>query len=124
MNIQNIIAINISRLSPASCYTYLVSGLSHTGTREYKKFTENAQEFQDEVKKAIYDNYEKIATKSFSQTTTLRDPPDTVPDMRYRYANMAEILEAGLVDMILSFGFTFLFFTLAFVTFNRYDVRS
>ena len=124
MNIQNTIAMNISRLSPASCYTYLVSGLSNTGTREFGKFIENAQEFQDEVKKAIYDNYERRATKSFSQTTTLRDPPDTVPDMRYRYANMAEILEAGLVDMILSFGFTFLFFTLAFVTFNRYDVRS
>ena len=123
MNIQNTIAMNISRLSPASCYTYLVSGLSNTGPREFEKFTENAQEFQDEVKKAIYDNYEKRATKSFGQTTTLRDPPDTVPDIRYRYTNMAEIWEAGLVDVILSIGFTFLFFTLAFVTFNRYDVR-
>jgi len=123
MNIQNTIAMNISRLSPACCYSYLISGLSNTGTREFEKFTENAQEFQDEVKKAIYDNYERRATKSFSQTTTLRDPPDTVPDMHYRYANMAEILEAGLVDVILSIGFAFLFFTLAFVTFNRYDVR-
>lgn len=124
MNKQNAIAMNISRLSPASCYTYLVSGLSNTGPREFKKFIENAQEFQDEVKKAIYDNYEKRATKSFGQTTTLRDPPETVPDMRYRYANMTEILEAGLVDVILSISFTFLFFTLAFVTFSRYDVRS
>ncbi len=124
MNKQNAIATNISRLSPASCYTYLVSGLSNTGPREFEKFIENAQEFQDEVKKAIYDNYEKRATKSFGQTTTLRDPPETVPDMHYRYASLTEILEAGLVDVILSIGFTFLFFTLAFVTFNRYDVRS
>jgi hypothetical protein len=124
MNIQNTIAMNISRLSPASCYTYLVSGLSNTGPREFGNFTENAQEFQDEVKKTIYDNYERRATKSFSQTTTLRTPPDTVPDMHYHYANMAEILEDGLVDVILSIGFTFLFFTLAFVTFNRYDVRT
>jgi ABC-type transport system involved in multi-copper enzyme maturation permease subunit len=124
MKIQNTIAMNISRLSPASCYTYLVSGLSNTGPREFGKFTENAQEFQDEVKKAIYDNYEKREHKSGGQTTTLRKPPDTVPDMHYRYANMAEILEAGFVDVILSIGFTFLFFTLAFVTFNRYDVRS
>ncbi len=123
MNKQNTIAMNISRLSPASCYTYLVSGLSNTGPREFEKFIENAQEFQDEVKKAIYDNYEKREHKSGGQTTTLRKPPDTVPDMRYRYANMAEILEAGLVDVILSIGFTFLFFTLAFATFNRYDVR-
>ena len=124
MNIQNAIAMYTSRLSPASCYTYLVSGLSNTGTREYDKFRENAQTFQDEVKKAIYDNYERRVWKSGSQTTTLRDPPDTVPDMHYRYANVAEIVEAGSVDVILLFGFTFLFFTLAFVTFNRYDVRS
>jgi len=123
MNIQNAIAMNISRLSPASCYTYLVSGLSNTGTREFDKFMENAQEFQDEVKKAIYDNYELRVWKSGSQVTTLRTPPDTVPDMHYHYASMAEILEAGLVDVILSIGFTFLFFTLAFATFNRYDVR-
>ncbi len=124
MNIQNTIAMNISRLSPASCYSYLVSGLSNTGTREFDKFIENAQEFQDEVKKAIYDNYERRVTKTYTQTIHLRDSPDTVPDMRYRYANMAEILEAGLVDVILLTGFTFLFFTLAFATFNRYDVRS
>jgi len=124
MNIQNTMAMNISRLSPASCYSYLVSGLSNTGTREFEKFTENAQEFQDEVKKAIYDNYERRATKTYTQTIHFRDPPDTVPDMRYRYANMAEILEAGLVDVILLTGFTFLFFTMAFVSFNRYDVRS
>jgi len=123
MNIQNTIAMNISRLSPASCYTYLVSGLSNTGTREFDKFMENAQEFQDEVKKAIYDNYQLRVWKSGSQRTTLRDPPDTVPDMHYRYANMAEILEAGWVDVILLTGFTFFFFTMAIVTFNRYDVR-
>ena len=40
-----------------------------------------------------------------------------------RYSSLTEIMEAGLVDVILSFGFAFLFFTLAFVTFNRYDVR-
>jgi len=123
MNIQNTIAMYISRLSPASCFAYLVSGLSNTGTREYDKFRENAQTFQDEVKKVVYDNYERRVWKSGSQTTTLRDPPDSVPDMQYRYSSLTEILEAGLVDVILSIGFTFLFFTLAFVTFNRYDVR-
>ncbi len=123
MNIQNAIAMYISRISPVSCFAYLVSGLSNTGTREYDKFRENAQTFQDEVKKVVYDNYERRVWKSGSQTTTLDDPPDSVPDMHYRYANMAEILEAGSVDVFLSFGFTFLFFTLAFAVFNRYDVR-
>jgi ABC-type transport system involved in multi-copper enzyme maturation permease subunit len=123
MNIQNAIAMYISRLSPACCYSYLVSGLSNTGTREYDKFMENAQEFQDQVKKSIYDNYLSRVYEGGSSGHILHRPPDTVPDMHYRYASLTEILEAGLVDVILSIGFTFLFFTLAFVTFNRYDVR-
>jgi len=123
MNIQNTIAMYISRISPACCYSYLISGLSNTGPRDYDKFRENAQTFQDEVKKVVYDNYERRIWKSGSQTTTLDDPPDSVPDMQYRYSSLTEILEAGLVDLILSICFAFLFFTLAFVTFNRYDVR-
>jgi len=123
MNIQNAIAMSISRLSPACCYSYLISGLSNTGTMEYDKFMENAQEFQDTVKKTIYDNYLSRVYEGGSSGHMLHRPPDTVPDMHYRYSSLAEIVEAGWVDVILSIGFTFLFFTLAFVTFNRYDVR-
>jgi hypothetical protein len=56
--------------------------------------------------------------------TRLNKFPDTVPDMHYRYSSLIEVLEAGLVDVILLIVFAFLFFTLAFVTFNRYDVRA
>jgi ABC-2 type transport system permease protein len=59
MNIQNTIAMYISRLSPACCYSYLISGLSNTGTREYDKLMENAQQFQDQVKTAIYGKYQR-----------------------------------------------------------------
>jgi len=128
MKVQNTIAMYISRLSPACCYSYLISGLSNTGTREYDKLMENAQQFQDQVKTAIYDKYQRRVWKIGHATTfggiRLQDFPDTVPDIQYRYASVTEILEAGLVDVILSVGFTFLFFALAFVTFNRYDVRS
>ena len=128
MDMQNAIAMNISRLSPACCYSYLVSGLANTGTREFDKFMENAQEFQDQVKKVVYDNYQvrvwKRGHRTSSQGIILRRPPDSVPDMYYRYASLAEVLEAGLIDVILLIGFTVLFFTLAFVAFNRCDVRS
>jgi ABC-type transport system involved in multi-copper enzyme maturation permease subunit len=123
MNVQNAIAMTISRLSPACCYSYLVTGLSNTGTGEYGRFMENAQEFQDQVKKTIYDNYFSRVYDGGSSGHILHQPPDTLPDMQYRYLSLTEILEAGLVDVILSFGFAFIFFTLAFVTFNRYDVR-
>jgi ABC-type transport system involved in multi-copper enzyme maturation permease subunit len=123
LNMQNTIAMNISRLSPACCYSYLISGLSHTGPGEYDRFMENAQEFQDLVEKTIYDCYYRRFNERGSTQHRLHNTPETVPDMQYRYSSLTEILEAGLVDVILSICFAFLFFTLAFVTFNRYDVR-
>ena len=123
MKMQNTIAMTISRLSPACCYSYLISGLSHTGSGEYDRFIENAREFQDLVKKTIYDCfYRRIYAGGWSQFA-LHEPPETLPDLQYRYLGLREILEAGLVDVILSVGFTFLFFALAFVAFNKYDVR-
>ncbi|MEJ2704149.1 MAG: hypothetical protein P8Z79_17075, partial [Sedimentisphaerales bacterium] len=124
MNLQNTIAMTISRLSPACCYSYLVCGLSNTGTGEYDRFIENARDFQDLVKKTIYDNFFARISEGSISGHYLHKFPDTLPDMQYRYLNLTEILDAGLVDVILSFGFVFLFFTLAFVTFNRYDVRA
>jgi ABC-type transport system involved in multi-copper enzyme maturation permease subunit len=120
MKMQNTIAMTISRLSPACCYSYLISGLSHTGSGEYDRFIENAREFQDLVKKTIYDCfYRRIYAGGWSEFA-LHEPPETLPDLQYRYLGLREILEAGLVDVIL---FTFLFFALAFVAFNKYDVR-
>jgi len=124
MNLQNTIAMTISRLSPVCCYSYLICGLSNTGTGEYDQFMENAREFQDLVKKTVYDNYLARLSEGSISGHYLHKFPDTLPDMQYRYLNLTEILEAGLVDVILSVGFAFLLFTLAFVTFNKYDVRS
>ena len=123
IKMQNRIAMTISRLSPACCYSYLISGLSHTGSGEYDRFIENAREFQDLVKKTIYDCfYRRIYAGGWSEFA-LRKAPETLPDLQYRYLSLTEILEAGLVDVILLVGFAFMFFALAFVAFNKYDVR-
>ena len=124
MNLQNTIAMTISRLSPACCYSYLICGLSNTGTGEYDQFMENAREFQDLVKTTIYDNFFARISEGSISGHHLHKFPDTLPDIQYRYLSLGEILEAGLVDVILSVGFAFMFFALAFVAFNRYDVRA
>jgi ABC-2 type transport system permease protein len=123
MNKQNAIAMSISRFSPACCYSYLVSALSNTGIGEYDQFIKNAREFQDQAKTSIYDYYFSRIYEGGSTGHFLHKFPDTLPDMQYHYLSLTEILEAGLVDVILSICFVFLFFTLAFVMFNRYDVR-
>jgi len=64
-NIQTAISVNLSRISPVSCFTYIVTELSGTGLLELKNFNERARRFQKQVKEAVYDNY---VTERFAST--------------------------------------------------------
>ncbi len=129
-NVQASLAVNLSRISPVSCYTYLISGLAGTGPAETDKFTENAERYQEQVKAAIYDNWIlKTYRLGGSRATSSHkvegfDPSNaSVPDIKYEYTTMAEVIRAGWVDILLLFVFNVLFFAIAFWRFNKYDVR-
>ncbi|MEJ2701421.1 MAG: ABC transporter permease subunit [Sedimentisphaerales bacterium] len=130
-NVQATLATNLSRISPVSCYTYLISGLAGTGRAEPDNFTKNADRYQEQVKAAIYDNfviksYRLPGGSSASSTTTVEgfgDSKVSIPDMTYEYTTMAEILRSGWIDILLLFAFNLLFFAIAFWRFNKYDVR-
>jgi hypothetical protein len=49
-SIQASLGVNLSRLSPVSCYTYLISGLARTGPVEPEKFTKNADDIRMRLK--------------------------------------------------------------------------
>ena len=130
-NVQASIAMNLSRISPVSCYTYLLSELSGTGVTEPENFDENAQRYQDEVKRSVYDNFVSISyggvgmgTASTSYTVEGFDwSKASLPEMNYRHQILAEALQAGWADILLLFLFNILFFTVAFLSFRKYDVR-
>jgi hypothetical protein len=127
MNVRSSIATNLSRISPVSSYTYVVSELSGTGVTEPENFDRNAQNYQDQVKQAVYD---KIVVKRFGvggeryEYPNEFDPSEAlIPEMTYSYPTLAQALQAGLLDIILLGLFNVLFFSLAFMKLNRYDVR-
>jgi len=129
-NVQASLAKNLSRISPVSCFTYLISGLARTGPAEPDKFTENAERYQEQVKAAIYDNWivKIYRTKNGSASSTdvvkgFDRSKASIPDMKYEYTTMAEVLRAGWIDILLLFAFNILFFAVAFWRFNKYDVR-
>jgi hypothetical protein len=129
-NVQASLAVNLSRISPVSCFTYLISGLARTGPAESDKFIENAERYQEQVKAAIYDNWivksYRMKDGSVSSTREVEgfDPSKaSIPDMKYEYTTMAEVLRAGWIDILLLFAFNILFFAVAFWRFNKYDVR-
>jgi hypothetical protein len=122
-NAQLSIAMNLVRISPISSYMYIVSGLSETGVTEPDNFIVNAQRFQDEVKEVFYNKvyfrFDRHRTvKGFD-----RFNPPTLPDMRYRYPTLSQALQIHWPDMLLLVLFDVLFCLLAFVKFNKYDVR-
>lgn len=129
-NIQATLAVNLSRFSPVSCYTYLISGLAETGTAETGKFTENAERYQEQVKTAIYDNFIVTSYRlggsrasSSKEVEGFDRSKAAIPEMSYKYTTMSETLRAGWIDILLLFVFNVLFFAVAFWRFNKYDVR-
>jgi ABC-type transport system involved in multi-copper enzyme maturation permease subunit len=126
MNVRSSIAMNLSRISPVSSYTYIVSELSGTGVTEPDNFGRNAQIYQDQVKQAVYD---KIIVKRDRGGEAYEYPNEfdpreaLIPEMTYTYPTLTDALQAGRLDIILLGLFTVLFFSLAFMKLNRYDVR-
>jgi len=130
-DVQAALAMNLSRISPVSCYTYLIAGLSGTGLSEPERFVKNAQRYQEAVREAVYDKY---ITKSYANTFGARaaytkyaegfDPSKTsLPEMYYQHQTLAEALQTGWADILLLFLFNILFFIVAFLRFRKYDVR-
>jgi len=130
-NVQASLAVNLSRISPVSCCTYLVSGLCGTGPAEPDRFIRNAERYQEQVKAAIYDNWvvkiyrmgEPLPNIRVQQTEGFDQSKASIPEMKYEYTPIAEVLRTGWVDILLLFTFNVLFFAVAFWRFNKYDVR-
>lgn len=128
---QAAIAMNLSRLSPVSCYSYILSEISATGVLEMHNFLNSAQRFQTEVKENIYD---KIIVQSYGGTsgataTMIRqaegfDPRTAaIPHLNYQHATLSEALQVEWVDIMLLLLFNVAFFAASYVSFLRYDVR-
>ncbi len=130
-NVQASLAMNLSRISPISCYTYLLSEISGTGITEPENFDENAQRYQEEVKKSVYDNFVTISYGGVGggKATTVNPiegfdkSKASIPEMHYQYQTLAEALQSGWADILLLFFFNILFFVVAFLRFRKYDVR-
>lgn len=122
-NIQFSIAMNLARISPVSCYAYIVSGLSGTGVAEPDNFVRNARMFQEDINQILYDKiFYVFGRQKKAKGINLFDHL-SFPDMRYRNFNLAEALQMHWPDILLLCLFDVLFCALALMRFNRYDVR-
>lgn len=129
--IQRAIARNISRISPISCYTYLMTEISKTGVLEMINLKNNAQRFQDEVEKDIYNQYiiSQYGGIGGGKTIATRwengfDPMKvSVPQLQYSFTTLSQALQTELVDIVLLVFFNLVFVITSHMCFLRYDVR-
>ena len=128
--IQESIAKNISRLSPISCYTYIISEIANTGTIEAKTFEEDAKRFQEKVREEVYDRYhiERYGGTSGGSASYIRTDPnvatkETMSRFQHQFADLSEVFGAIWVDILLLCVFNLVFFAGSYVSFLRYDAR-
>jgi len=129
---QETVAMQISRLSPICCFTYILTDLAGTGLLEIGNFTRQAERFQEQVKQTLYDKFVYhqygagrryyIYLEDVKGSTLNGNMP--VPGMYdYHYLTIREVISYRWVDILLLTLYTILFFAGAFVRFIRYDVR-
>jgi len=124
MSVQHSIATNLSRISPMCCYAYIVAGIASTGVAEPDNFIRSAQRYQDLMEEILYSKFIMRAKDSWTLVEGFdHGKPPAIPDMTYVQPTLAGAMRAHWLDVLLLGLFDVLFFALAFVRFNRYDVR-
>ena len=127
---QDRIAINISRLSPASTLTYIMSDLCHTGLQERENLYQQAKVYYQHLDD-IY--YSKMWMDSFttgpgsrfglgSSDEGIAERKD-LPFFTYKSRGLGEVLSRSVIDVGVLVLYTLIFFLGAYFSFLRYDVR-
>jgi ABC-type transport system involved in multi-copper enzyme maturation permease subunit len=131
---QEIMAINLARLSPATSMSLAMTTMAGTSIAMKNQFSDQAKLYQSTYRTFLES---KRQAGSFSMgggieirvsTSSSAEPPKTIdpselPVFSYEDVTMSSVLPIAFVDMGMLFGFNILFFVGAFVLFLRFDVR-
>ena len=119
-NAQQTLAVNLSRISPASALTFGSMTLARTGVDEYNRFLASLRTY-----KPIYTKW--INSKMGSSIADLQaraqiDISD-MPQHAFEPESLNQSMVRALPDFGLMIGLIIVFFVGAYVSFLRYDVR-
>ncbi|NLT65833.1 MAG: ABC transporter permease subunit [Acidobacteria bacterium] len=117
---QQNLAVNLSRISPASALTFGSMTLARTGVDEYDRFLSSVRTY-----KPIYTKWinSKMGTTISVLTGGEQVRIDDMPLHHLEPENLSSSLYKALPDFSLMIGMIIVFFAGACVSFLRYDVR-
>ena len=121
-NRQSLLALNISRISPASVYYNAAAILAETDLGSFWRFMEQARQYRREWVEYLRD--EKIFSSRRWFTTEFEEPFDlsSIPRFKEQHESISGSLQRASLDIMILAVLNMLFFMGAFISFVRYDV--
>jgi ABC-type transport system involved in multi-copper enzyme maturation permease subunit len=121
MRQQQRLAVNLSRVSPASALMFASMSLARTGVSEHERFLNSVKIYKPAFSKWINQKIGSSQAPQPGQQTKL-DLSD-MPQHEFMPEGFSESMVRMLPDLILMVFLIVLFFVGAYVSFIRYDVR-
>jgi hypothetical protein len=117
---QQTLAVNLSRISPASALTFGSMTLAKTGVDEYDRFLASLRTY-----KPIYTKWINSKMGNSVQALQGRAQIDIsdMPQHSYEPESLSQSMVRAIPDFSLMIGLIIVFFVGAYVSFLHYDVR-
>ncbi len=118
---QQNLAINLSRVSPASALTFSTMSLARTGIDEHERFLASIRTYKPIFTK--WANSRMMQNLNFQTGETGKVVLDDMPQHRFEPEGLSKSLARTFSDIGLMFFLIIVFFAGAYVSFLKYDVR-
>ncbi|MGB8951552.1 MAG: ABC transporter permease [Candidatus Aminicenantales bacterium] len=118
---QEKLAVNLSRISPASALMFSSMSLARTGIEEYENFLNSIKFYKPIFTKWV--NEKMIRTLNFQGGQQPRPDLTTMPQHEFRSERYSDSIKRMLPDLVLMVFLIILFFVGSYVSFLKYDVR-
>lgn len=119
---QQVLAINLSRISPASLLTFGSLSLAKTGIQEHERFLNSIRAYKPIFAQWI--NTKMIQSLNFNLDGEQPKPVlDDMPQHEFVPMSLSSSFSLALPDLVVMILMIIVFFMGAFVSFLRYDIR-
>ncbi|HUU28908.1 MAG TPA: ABC transporter permease subunit [archaeon] len=118
---QEALATNLSRISPTSTLMFGAMSLGRTGIHEHERFLNSIKTYKPVFTKWV--NAKMMRTLKLGSVEQPRPDISDMPVHQFEPESLNQSLAAALPDFAIMILLIILFFTGAFVSFLRYDVR-
>jgi len=120
---QQMLALNLSRISPASALTFGALSLGKTGIYEHERFLNSIKTYKPVFTKWV--NAKLMESIDFNNTTGQQPKPvlDDMPQHKFTPMGLGDSFMLALPDLVVMTLMIIVLFVGAFVSFLRYDIR-